>query len=173
MELLIKEVTLAPSGATQVRDRGLSADTVVVGATVDCHIQLLGSAAIHGRLSLTRKGLIFNCEPGSSVDVDGVAVSRVAIDVGLEVRIAGHRLIAIEPPPGFDAALELHLNPDVEPRFFERAFTTNLSQTWLRQRRPAWITVAAVLLFGLVKRFDRKKESLNKIKHRMKGYSYN
>ncbi len=150
MELLIKEVTLAPSGATQVRDRGLSADTVVVGATVDCHIQLLGSAAIHGRLSLTRKGLVFNCEPGSSVDIDGEAVSRVAIDVGLEVRIAGHRLIAIEPPPGFDAALELHLNPDVEPRFFERAFTTNLSQTWLRQRRPAWITVAAVFLFGLI-----------------------
>ena len=150
MELLIKEVVVAAKGEAQVRDQALSVDEVLVGSSTQCHVQLLGAAAIHGRLSKSSKGLLFKCDSGLSVEVDGESVSQVIVEVGTEVEIAGHRLTGIESPTGFDAAIELHFNPDIDPSSFERAFKTRLAHTWLEQRRPAWIAVALVAVFGLI-----------------------
>ena len=70
---------------------------------------------------------------------------------------------------GFDILLD----SDLKPWLLE----VNLSPS-LATDSPLDHNIKSTLIsdtFNLVglKRFDRKKESLNKIKHRMKGYSYN
>jgi tubulin polyglutamylase TTLL5 len=65
---------------------------------------------------------------------------------------------------------EILIDSDLKPWLLE----VNLSPS-LATDSPLDLTIKSTLLtdvFNLsgIKRFDRKKESLNKIKHRMKGY---
>ena len=63
---------------------------------------------------------------------------------------AGHQLTIAEPPGGFDVAIELRPNENIDASEFESAFRTDLKQTWLSKRPAAWLLVAIVLIVGVV-----------------------
>ena len=147
MELLLREHTT--TGA--LADRELSADRISVGAGNDQLIQLLGTdvRAQHASFSISGGSLKVQAV-GGTVAVDGEAVRSAQLQSGSVVSVGGHELRVSDAPAGFDAAIELIPDANVDPSAFEAAFQTSLDETWLSKRGPAWTIAALVLLMGLL-----------------------
>ena len=145
MDLLLREYIPA-TGA--FADRELTADEITIGCGNDQLIQVLGLdiALEHAVLSMRRDALSIKATTPIVVDEERVRTSTLA--VGSQMRIGGHSFRVVDAPAGFDAALELTPDPDVDPATFEGAFRTDLTDTWLSKRSPAWVTGAAVLILG-------------------------
>ena len=132
MQILIREITTGSDGRTEFRDRDFDGDALTIGSAPDQSIQVIGHGigGHHASLSKSRDGLSLRCERGAKVQVDDQAeVSKAKLGVGATIDIAGNKLTLIDPPAGFDAALTVELNTDVEASDFEAAFVTDLEQT--------------------------------------------
>ncbi len=163
MQILIREVTKTSDGRSEFRDREFDGDALTIGAAPDQSIQVIGHGVIghHATLTKSRDGLNLRCERGAKVQIDEDAeVSRARLSVGNTIDIAGSRLTLFDAPAGFDAALTLEINTDVEASDFEAAFVTDLEQTWLGKRSPAWWLTLAVIALGLLIPWYLPRDSL-------------
>jgi len=153
VQILIREITSTGDGRSEFRDRDFDGDALTIGSSPDQSIQIIGHGVIghHATLTKSRGGLALRCERGAKVQIgDDVNVSKARLAVGTTIEIAGNRITLIDAPAGFDAAVTVEPNTDVEASDFEAAFVTDLEQTWLRKRAPAWWLALAVVVLGLL-----------------------
>jgi hypothetical protein len=152
MHVLIRSLRTGTDGIIEAQDAEAQVDAISLGSAADSTIQLLGREVTAHHASIRRSGdkLKISCARGQRVRVNDTEVRSAVLEIGDRIDIFGHRLQIIRPPAGFDGALELQLRTDIEARDFERAFRTDLEQTWLSKRGSAWLLAALTLLVALV-----------------------
>ena len=150
MEILIRQ-QLGAQGGQQYQDTEREADQIRIGANVDNELQWLGHSiqSLHATLTRTHNALQLQCEPGCDITVNGESTRTATLTVGDTVTLDGNQLAVIETPPGFDCAIQVTLNRQVDPALFERAYRTDLASTWLSRRLAAWGLVLAVVTMCL------------------------
>jgi predicted CXXCH cytochrome family protein len=151
VDVLLREVRTRPDGRAEYVDTEISKETIVVGASADCTVQLLGDAVapLHAELRKSAAKLALRALGRAKIVAGERAAYRHTLDVGDTFAIGGHAFTLIEAPAGFDAALELRRDTTVPPSAYEAAFRTELTETWLGKRAPAWalfLLVAALCL---------------------------
>ncbi len=142
MELLLRR-NLAGTGGDTV-DHELSGARLRIGATERCDFQLPGLPAV---LTVrAARGGALRLETGERALRDGGKLrNRTTLAPGGTLEFAGVTLRLIDPPAGFDAALEILGEPTgASPG---AAFSEPVSPWPLR--RSAWFLALAVLLLGL------------------------
>jgi predicted CXXCH cytochrome family protein len=152
MEALLRELHQGPDGIPEYRDTEISGAELTIGSAADQRIQLLGRAVAPKHAVIRKSGskLELNCRSGQRVRVNGDERSSAKLELGDVIELAGHQLTIAEPPGGFDLAIELRPNENIDASEFESAFLTDLNQTWLSKRPAAWLLVAIVLIVGVV-----------------------
>lgn len=152
MEVLLRQVRQAADGAVEYQDTEVNADLLSVGAAADSNIQLLGEgvAAYHATIRGARGEVSIACHRRCKAVINGVSSRHAALAIGDVVAIGGHQLRLVEPPAGFDIAIEIEPNAQAASSQYERAFRTDLSETWLSKRGAAWLLAALVLAGGLL-----------------------
>lgn len=151
MDILLREMRAALDQGTEFQDRDLSLPVVTVGSRQDQAIQLLGEqvAGSHAELRASGGKLQIKATRGNTLLVDGEARGSVELAPGERVQIGGNILEAMAPPAGFDGAVVLIPDPQVDRATFENAYQTSIRDTWLSKRWPAWVSLALVLVFAL------------------------
>jgi predicted CXXCH cytochrome family protein len=152
MDVLLRQVRQGADGTIEYQDTELSAESLLVGSAADCTIQLLGEgvAPRHATIRGARAQLSISCFRGCKVAINGTLTSAAALKVGDLAEIGGNRLRLVEPPAGFEAAIEIEANAQVDASAYEQAFRTDLNETWLSKRAAAWVLAALVLLLGFL-----------------------
>ena len=152
MDVLLRQLRQGADGAVEYQDTEVIADTVSVGAAADCTIQLLGEgvAAHHATIRGGAQPLSIACHRSSRALINGVSATSATLKIGDLIDIGGHYLRLVQPPAGFDIAIEIESNAQAASSQYERAFRTDLSATWLSMRAPSWCLAALVLLLGLL-----------------------
>jgi hypothetical protein len=152
MEALLRELHEGPDGIPEYRDTEISGADLTIGSAADQRIQLLGRAVAPEHAVIRKSGskLELSCRSGERVRVNGEPRSSSKLEIGDVIELAGHQLTIAEAPGGFDVAIELRPNENIDASEFESAFRTDLGQTWLSKRPAAWMLVAIVLIFGVV-----------------------
>ncbi len=151
MDILLRETLGESRGLETHRDTELSGDTFTLGSAPDQQIQLLGADVLpeHALLRSSGSRLAVRCRRGARVNVNGKSTRSAVLDRGDVLEVAGHELTIIDPPAGFDLALALVPNPEVSSSAYEASFRTDLDQTWLSRRGPAWTLLVVVLAVTL------------------------
>jgi predicted CXXCH cytochrome family protein len=152
MDVLLREVRQRTDGATEYHDTEFAGEALSIGSGVGQGIQLLGLAvaAAHARISKSPAGIAIACSRGRTVMLNGRETHGAAVSVGDVITLAGHRLKLIEPPSGFDLALQIEVDHNIDASEYEGAFRTDLRQTWLRKRPAAWALVLMTLVVFMV-----------------------
>src|SRR5512138_3147297 len=152
MEALLRELHEGPDGIAEYRDTEISGDELTIGSAADQRIQLLGSAVAPEHAVIRKSGskLEVSCRSGERIRVNDAQIASAKLETGDVIELAGHRLTIAEPPGGFDVAIELRPNENIDASEFESAFRTDLNQTWLSKRPAAWLLTTIVLILGVV-----------------------
>lgn len=148
MDVLLREVREQPNGAIEYQDSELATQSLSVGSAADQQYQLLGRAVAPRHFVIERSGsaVKLTCASGHHVAVNGKTTRKAALHVGDEIELSGHRLRVIAAPSGFDLAIEVHANENIDASEFEGAFRTDLQQTWLRKRALGWSLLLIVVV---------------------------
>jgi len=151
MNALIRNLRAGPEGVTEAQDSAAQVDLLTIGSAADQTIQLLGRevAARHAVIAATGSTLRISAQRGARVRVNEREVGSAALAVGDRIEIGGNQLRIISPPAGFDVAIEVQLSGSTDASEFERAFRTDLDQTWLSKRGGAWLLAVLTLLLAL------------------------
>ncbi|HTB27704.1 MAG TPA: FHA domain-containing protein [Steroidobacteraceae bacterium] len=151
MNALIRNLRLGPDGVTEAQDSEAQVDAVTLGSAADRTIQLLGRevGARHAVITVTGATIRITCQRGWSVRVNGQQVAAASLAVNDRIEIGGHRLQIVSAPAGFDLAIEVQPSSGIDASEFERAFRTDLEQTWLSKRGGAWLLGLLTLLIAL------------------------
>ena len=133
MEALLRELHEGPDGIAEYHDTEISGAELTIGSAADQRIQLLGRAVAPEHAVIRKSGsqLELSCRGGQRVRVNGEERSSAKLEIGDVIELAGHQLTIAEPPGGFDVAIELRPNENIDASEFESAFRTDLMQTWL------------------------------------------
>jgi len=147
MDALLRELRRGTDGIAEYRDVEVSAEVLTVGSAPDRTIQLLGErvAPQHAELRLVPDGLRIVCEHGCSVRVAGKEAATASLSTGDSCEFGANILTVVEAPAGFDIALQIEADTDIDASVFENAFRTDLAQGWL-ETRPAALTLSATVL---------------------------
>jgi predicted CXXCH cytochrome family protein len=148
MDVLLREVRTRADGRTEYIDTEIGGDVFTIGSAPESALQLLGDGigARHAEI----RGTALTCVGKARVVRNGDSTAKAKLAAGDVVEIGGHRLNVIDAPAGFDLALELVRDPDVDASAYEAAFRTDLEQTWLGKRRPAWLLLVLVVALGFL-----------------------
>lgn len=151
MNALIRNLRTGPEGVTEAQDAAAQVDLITIGSAADRTIQLLGRevAARHAVIAAAGSTLRISAQRGRRVRVNDRDVKHATLSVGDRIEIGGNRLRIIGAPAGFDLAIEVQLSSSTDASEFERAFRTDLAQTWLSKRGGAWLLAVLTLLIAL------------------------
>jgi predicted CXXCH cytochrome family protein len=152
MQALLRQCKDGPDGVTEYTDTEVSGDSLTIGSAADCTVQLLGEAVApeHAVIRGAAGRITLSCRAGQRVRLNGEPTGSATLNVGDLLEIGGHRLKLVDPPMGFELALEIWPDPNVSASSFERAFRTDLANTWLSRRRGAWTLLIVTLLGALL-----------------------
>jgi len=151
MDLLLREMYIAADQGSEFLDRELSGNEISIGSGQDQLIQLIGTEIASAHAVVRGGGTVsIKCQRGCKVLLNDESVSSGTLNEGDVLGIGGHRLKVLKTPAGFDIALELDPDRNVDASAYQNAYRTNLTDTWLSKRSPSWIFVAIVLLGGLI-----------------------
>jgi predicted CXXCH cytochrome family protein len=148
MDALIRLIRQGADGIPEYQDTEVAADAISIGSAADRTIQLLGTAVAGDHASIRRSGpaFVITGRAGSRFTVNGREVRSAELAENDTVEIGGHRLRRVAAPAGFDFALEIELDDTAASSNFERAFRTDLDQTWLSRQRASWLLFLLVPL---------------------------
>lgn len=152
MDVLLRYLREGPDGVPEYQDTDFRADTLSIGSAADCAIQLLGEAiaAEHALIRGSGGKITISCRSGRSVLINSVSTNAAELKVDDRIDVGGHQLRMLAPPAGFEIAIEIRLNPDVDPSAFERAFRTDLHDTWLSKRKASWLLALLIVAGALL-----------------------
>src|SRR5262245_13714515 len=124
MEALLRELREGPDGIPEYHDTELRAEALTIGSAADRQIQLLGRsiASEHAVIRKSGERLTLECRRGLRVRLNDREVSSGKLERGDTIELGGHRLTVVEPPAGFDVAIELRPNDLIDASEFESAF---------------------------------------------------
>lgn len=156
MQFLLRQV-IQDQGQTLFQDTELAADEITIGSAPDQLIQLRGGNIDRQHAVLQSKGgkLTVSCiAKGATVSIAGEPVAKAELSVGDEVCFENHRLTIVAAPSGFDAACELNIDDELQEHAFESAYVTDLSQTFLAKRGPAYLLSLLILALAFAYPFS-------------------
>ena len=115
MDVLLRQVRQGADGGVEYQDTELSADSLSVGSAADCTIQLLGEGVAPRHATIRGGGaqLSISCFRGRKIAINGTLTTASPLKVGDLAEIGGNRLRLVEPPAGFEAAIEIEANAQV------------------------------------------------------------
>lgn len=150
MQALLRLVRQGADGIPEYQDTEVSVDVIAIGSAANSTLQLLGAAiaASHAAIRAAGDGFSIAARGGSRITVNGREVASSALAEGDVVAIGKHQLRRVAAPAGFDLALEIQLDDTAAPSEYERAFRTDLDQTWLSRRRASWLLFLLVPLLA-------------------------
>lgn len=150
MEFLLREIT-TDQGVVVYHDTELVEDVLTIGSAPEQLIQLRGGGISREHAVISNDGgqLFIRCMKNSTVIVNGAAVNKSALAIGDEILFACHKITIVQAPGGFDAAGELIIDDKLQDHTLESAYVTNLSQTVLAKRLPAYLLSLLVVLVSL------------------------
>jgi predicted CXXCH cytochrome family protein len=151
VNVLIRYLRQGPDGTPEAQDVEAAVDVIDIGSAADSTIQLLGRdiAAEHAYLTVSADQVKLIARKRARVRINDREVAAASLAIGDRIEIGGHHLRLVAPPPGFEAAVEVQLNPAADASEFESAFRTHIDQTWLSRRGGAWLLGTLTLLVGL------------------------
>ena len=151
MEVLLRERRARADGFIEYNDSEVSAPSINIGSAPDQTLQLIGRdvAPQHAQIRMSGTRVRIACRRGMHVLVNGKKVRDASLQQGDQIELGGHQLQLVEPPTGFDLALEITPNAAVQSSDFASAFRTDLEQTWLSKRVAAWSLFGVILLLTL------------------------
>lgn len=151
MQILLREIAHASDGSVEQRDRVHEGPDLRIGSSPESPMQILGEGILpeHAVLRMVAGAVTFECPRRAGIRWNGETVRRATPVPGDVIGFAGSELRCFAPPPGFDAAFEVHLDRDIPAAIFQAAFRTELEQTFLRKRGPAWLLALLILTVGL------------------------
>jgi predicted CXXCH cytochrome family protein len=152
MDVLLRRIELAADGRSSAADAALAVDRITVGSAAECTIQLVGRAVapLHAYINGSEGRARIRCVARCRMTVNGKSLRSATLAVGDAAEISGHRLTILTPPAGFDVAIEVRPDPTIGVKDYEKAFRTELTQTWLSARLMSWTLIFAVLALGLI-----------------------
>lgn len=152
MLVLIRNIRIRGEKVVDQRDVELDCKRLRLGSGKGRDIQLFGEqvAAEHAVLKPGKAGLRIRCQGKNRIRLAGVAQRRARLANGEWAQIGSHQLCSVEPPPGFDAAIELRIDADASPAIKQRLaheFALRLPRT--RQWAYLLILLVGALTLGL------------------------
>lgn len=152
MQILLREIAEGADGSIEQRDRLHEGPDLRIGSAPDSPLQILGAGLLpeHAVLRIANGAPTFVCPPGATIALNGEPVRKATPQPGDVIGFAGSTLRCFEPPAGFDAAFEIRLDRDIPAAIFQAAFKTDLEQTFVRKRGPAWLLALGILAIGLL-----------------------
>lgn len=154
MRWLVRTVSKSRKGAVSYAEEIYVGPALTLGRGAGQAVRVsdLKAALEHARVVLLKKGR-YRVEAlvGAGVRVDGKLQSAAGAGPGSRIVIGTTEVRFIEPPSGYDAAVEVREIEAAEPlgrRRRQRA--TSLRETWLGKRWPAWLLFVATLSAGLI-----------------------
>jgi len=150
IDILLRELQLGADGIAEYHDTEFSGERIAIGSAADSTIQLLGVgvAAQHAVIRRAGERIELRCARGCTAKVNGTDCTTSLLTIGDAIEIAGNRLAIAKAPAGFHFAVEIQTNPNVDSSEFERAFRTEVEQTWISKRRLSWLALVVVMAVG-------------------------
>jgi hypothetical protein len=155
MRWLIRRVLKQGKGAVSYEEDVHFGDVLSIGRAADQAIFLsdIRAALNHARVTAMSPGrykvesLIL-----AGIRVNGELTYATNVSAGATVEIASTKIVLLEPPRDFEAAVEISTldKTEQEAAKAKRAKPTSLRETWLSKRFPSWLAFVLVLLFGLL-----------------------
>ena len=151
MEFLIREVA-RQQGQVFFQDTEVSANAITIGSGADQLIKLQGSSVAkqHAVIKVVGGQLAVAGVNNRKISVNGRQVRNSIIMVGDEISVDAHRIDIVAPPRGFDAACEVSVDETVQNQDPAAAYVTELKDTFLGQRIPAYALSLLVVLLAFV-----------------------
>lgn len=150
MIALLRQLRRGPKGEEEYADTEFNGDSITIGSAADRDIQLIGAAVAADHAVIRRSGGkdTLSGRGGARFTIAGEARTARALQVGDVIGIGENLITVLDPPGGFDLALAIQLNTDVDKSEFEAAFKTELDQTWLSKRRTSWMLLLLTGVFA-------------------------
>ncbi len=151
MDILLRDVNTQGEHVTY-QDTEIKCDKLSIGSSRNANIQLCGEniALQHLTISTQNAQLNFECKKRARVLLNGDATRKGPLSANDEIHIENHRLRIITPPSGFDLALEVFVDQDLQNKGLESAYDTSIDDASWGTRIPAYILSALVIVFGLL-----------------------
>ena len=152
MDVLLREVRPASSGIAEYRDIEVSAEIITIGSSADRIIQFLGAnvAAEHAELRQRDGNIEIVCKQGSTAVINDSEVRTAKLAPGDIVEVGNNILTFIDPPVGFDVAIQIEVDTGIDAGVFEKAFQTEVDQLWVSNRVVAWVLSIVILGVGFL-----------------------
>jgi hypothetical protein len=146
--VLIRQAVARGESST-FHDIEVNASVITIGSGSKNIIALDGSdvRARHAVIEIGQGGAWIRAPGRHKIDVDGISVSSIEAAPGYSLAIGNATVLVLPTPPGFDLALQVAGVEADSEQYLESSYRTELQQTGLRKRGPAW--ALAILVFGL------------------------
>ena len=134
-------------------DLEIDTSKVTIGADADNTVNLRGEGVEHWHavIVVARDGGAKIRSVGKhKVTVNGEPVSNSALVAGDEVSLGKNVIVVLPTPPGFTLALQVDATESAQEQHLESNYRTDILQTGVGKRRPAWIFGLLVLTFFLL-----------------------
>lgn len=155
MKWFIRRVIKKGKGTLQYEEEIHFGETLTVGRAANQAIFVndLRAALEHARVVALGKGR-YRIESlvGSGLRIDGRFEQTATGSAGTSIEIGNTRITLIDPPPEFEAAVEVALvdKSEVAARETAEALPQSLAEAGLGKRGPAWALLLIALALGLL-----------------------
>ncbi len=146
MDILLRYVDTA-NGSQSYQDTEVKSKSLSIGSSKAADIQLCGKdIALKHLVIITSGGKVkFDCKGKLRIDLNGRAVSKGKLAVNDEIQLESHIIRVINAPAGFDIALEIRVDQNLQDRALESAYVTTIDGASWGTRWPAY-AISLVLL---------------------------
>ncbi|MFL0798920.1 MAG: cytochrome c family protein [Agarilytica sp.] len=151
MDILLRDVSTQGDHFTY-QDTEIKCDKLSIGSSRNANIHLCGEniALQHFTISFQNARLNFECKKKSRISLNGNAARKGPLNANDEIQLESHRLRIIPSPAGFDLALEIYIDQDLQNKGLESAYDTSIDDASWGTRGPAYVLSLLVILFGLM-----------------------
>lgn len=155
MKWLIRRVVKRGKGAVQYEEEIHFGEVLSLGraATQAIFLNDLRAALEHATVTaISGKRYRVESMIAAGVRVNGNIEQTSTVKTGATIEIGSTRITLIDPPEGYEAAVEIAPIDKEEMKAREEAakLPTSLSETWLGKRGPAWVLFLFTLAIGLL-----------------------
>jgi predicted CXXCH cytochrome family protein len=149
MQVLLRKVTHDDDGQAEYLDTSLEGDSITIGSSPRCDLQLLGMAVkgLHARLQKSGSKIQLLAEKSSRFIYQGKTVRSAVLKTGDEFRIDNQIFMCVAAPSGFDLGLEWHFTA-VPGHLLENAYRTSIDAMGFSPRKASWLLMLLVLVFA-------------------------
>jgi len=152
VKILIETRTPSPSGGrAAIARKTVTAHWVRVGRNASCELHLPDPRiALEQGMIADRDGLVYIEGESGSQNITRKAVRSTRLKPGQPIEVGPYRIVALEPPEGYDAAIcvERLRPPEVAPDLRSRTSHLTLASLGLPKRGAAWALAVTILVLG-------------------------